>query len=120
MGQPESLLQTVIDNTQITSGAKTLIATMRAHGATCYLVSGGFTFLTSFVEHWAFAIILRTSLGSAMAHLPARLSPLPDKTPKTILQQQADMLGISVADAICVGDGANDGEMLSTAGRGCV
>ena len=120
-GQPESLLQTVIDNTRITSGAKTLIATMRAHGATCYLVSGGFTFLTSFVAgtlgfHDHFANQLGISNGALTGKA---VPPLLDKNAKKrILQQQADMLGISVADAICVGDGANDGEMLSTAGLG--
>ena len=120
-GQPESLLQTVIDNTRITSGAKTLIATMRAHGATCYLVSGGFTFLTSFVAgtlgfHDHFANQLEISNGALTGKA---VPPLLDKNAKKrILQQQADMLGISVADAICVGDGANDGEMLSTAGLG--
>ena len=45
-GQPVSLLETVASATQITPGAKTLITTMRANGAECYLISGGFTFLT--------------------------------------------------------------------------
>ena len=44
-GQPETLLHQVVKNTQIADGAHEVVGTMRAHGAHCYLVSGGFTFL---------------------------------------------------------------------------
>jgi len=120
-GQPETLLQTVIDHTRFTSGAETLIATMRAHGAKCYLVSGGFNFLTSFVAtrigfHDHFANRLGISNGVLTGKA---VPPLLDKdSKKQILLEQAETLGISVAEAICVGDGANDGEMLSAAGLG--
>ena len=48
-GQPETLLHQVVENTQITDGANEVVATMLAHGANCYLVSGGFTFLTDVI-----------------------------------------------------------------------
>ena len=120
-GQPETLLQQVVDQTELTQGATTLIATMRAHGAHCCLVSGGFTFLTShiasmvgFNEHFA------NQLGLEHGALTGKaVPPLLDKhSKKQILIQKAKALGISVDEAICVGDGANDAEMLSTAGLG--
>ena len=41
-GKPGSLLQDVLENAVLTSGAKTLVRTMRANGGRAYLVSGGF------------------------------------------------------------------------------
>jgi len=120
-GQSETLLHKVIENTRITSGATTLIATMRANEAQCYLVSGGFTFLTSYVaekvgfhEHFANRLGIKDGILTGKA-----VPPLLDKTSKKqILLQKAELLGVSASQAICVGDGANDGEMLSTAGLG--
>ncbi|MEM9263298.1 MAG: HAD-IB family phosphatase, partial [Pseudomonadota bacterium] len=42
----EKLSDTLEDKVSIMPGAKTLIATMRAHGATTVLASGGFTYFT--------------------------------------------------------------------------
>ncbi len=48
-GLPESALEKTRAATEFSPGAKALIATMREHGATCVLVSGGFTFFTGWV-----------------------------------------------------------------------
>lgn len=56
-------LQDTLETTEINPGARTLVSVMRNHGATCILVSGGFTFLpqrspmssaltTISVTHW--------------------------------------------------------------------
>ena len=41
-----SALERVYERVTLMPGAETLVATMRANGATCALVSGGFTFFT--------------------------------------------------------------------------
>ena len=45
-GKPKGLVDQITANSKLTAGARILVQTMRAHGAFCYLVSGGFDFLT--------------------------------------------------------------------------
>ena len=45
-GLPVSALERTWEATEITPGAAELVATMRAAGARCVLVSGGFSFFT--------------------------------------------------------------------------
>ena len=45
-GKPKELIDQIIANSKLTDGARILVQTMRAHGAFCYLVSGGFDVLT--------------------------------------------------------------------------
>ncbi|MEC8582953.1 MAG: HAD-IB family phosphatase, partial [Pseudomonadota bacterium] len=48
-GQPASLLDRLRAEITLNPGARQLVATMRAHGAHCALVSGGFTAVTGWV-----------------------------------------------------------------------
>ena len=120
-GQPVSLLETVASATQITPGAETLIATMRANGAECYLISGGFTFLTSviaaklgFTGHHANQLALANGQLSGYA-----LPPILSKQSKLdFLNHYCAQLQIPLSQSICVGDGANDMMMLQAAGMG--
>ena len=48
-GHPASLLDRLRAEITLTPGARQLVATMRAHGAHCALVSGGFTAVTGWV-----------------------------------------------------------------------
>ena len=120
-GQPEAKLQQVIDNTIITDGAAVLIATLQAHHTPCYLVSGGFRFLTSHIaSRLGFTGDYANQLGIEDGKLTGKaLPPLIDKSSKEqILRQKCAEYGISADEAICVGDGANDAAMLSHAGLG--
>lgn len=102
-------------------GARDLVATMRAHGAECVLVSGGFTCFTSVVaDHLGFHQNFGNVLGVENGALTGQIvEPVLDKNSKLeALQATAQRLGIA-PDAICaVGDGANDVPMLKAAGLG--
>ena len=122
-GQPANLLNTLKKNININEGAKELINTMKQNGATTVLVSGGFTFLT---EH------LKTLLGFNYTHANSleittnKYKPdiLTGKIQGIILDNKAKLKyldkyvkdkELSYEDTICVGDGANDVEMIKRA-----
>ena len=65
-GLPVSALERTWEATAMTAGAAELVATMRAHGAHCALVSGGFTFFTGrvaerlgFHAHYSNTLLVR-------------------------------------------------------------
>lgn len=121
-GLPESVIQTVID-TRITlmPGGGDLIATMKRHGAYCALVSGGFTAFTAkiaatlgFDENRANTLIaangtLTGEVGRPILGREAKVQALEEITAR---------LGLTEADVVAVGDGANDLGMLGRAGMG--
>ena len=104
-----------------TPGGATLVATMKANGAYAALVSGGFRQFTSRVAaHLGFdsneandLIIDNGKLAGAVAE------PILGQEAKlaTLLRLAREM-SITKADAIAVGDGANDIPMLLGAGMG--
>ncbi|MEQ8902899.1 MAG: phosphoserine phosphatase SerB [Roseovarius sp.] len=102
-------------------GGATLVATMRAQGAYCALVSGGFTAFTEavaaqlgFDEHRANTLLAE---GGTLVGDVAR--PILGRAAKVqALEEISTHLGISEADVIAVGDGANDLGMLGRAGAG--
>ena len=104
-----------------TPGARELVATMRAHGARCVLVSGGFTFFTGRV---AAELGFHDSLANRLLEANGRLTgglakPVLDGQAKVAaLERFAAARGITVAGALAVGDGANDLAMLRRAGSG--
>jgi phosphoserine phosphatase len=107
--------------TEYTPGARELIATMRAHGATTALVSGGFTFFTGRV---AAALGFHHHRANVLLHDGTRLTgevaePILDRDAKLAsLREFAAGLGIGIEEAAAVGDGANDLAMLRAAGLG--
>ena len=121
-GLPENVIDTVVD-TRITlmPGGKTLLATMKANGGYCALVSGGFTAFTSrvaaqlgFDENRANTLIVENGTLSGTVGRPI----LGRAAKIEALEQITSRLDISEADAIAVGDGANDLGMLGRAGMG--
>jgi phosphoserine phosphatase len=102
-------------------GGATLIATMKRHGATCALVSGGFTHFTDMVhKKLGFDLHAANTLEHDGATLGGTVAmPILGKEAKlTTLDKLVAERGIARADAIAVGDGANDLPMLTAAGLG--
>ena len=102
-------------------GGRTLLATMKAHGAYAALVSGGFTAFTAPVAaHLGFdenrANILVSKDGKLTGEVGMPI--LGQQAKLDALREIAARFGLSPADAIAVGDGANDLAMLSEAGLG--
>ena len=114
-------LQRTWERVQLTDGARELVATMRANGAYTALVSGGFTFFTrrvaalcGFHEHRS-----NTLLDDGTALIGQVAEPILDRDSKlATLTGLAAKHGLSHADTIAVGDGANDLDMLQAAGIG--
>jgi phosphoserine phosphatase len=102
-------------------GAKTLVATMRANGAYCALVSGGFTCYTAFVrETVGFDFDQANKLELQDGKLTgAVIDPIlgADAKQQRLLALCAERT-IPVEATIAVGDGANDLDMLAEAGIG--
>jgi len=120
-GQPSSLVDQALAAVELTGGAASLVRTMRAHGASCFLVSGGFTVITGpvaamcgFDDHHA------NVLEAEDGYLTGTVAkPVLDRESKlTFLDHYCTSLGITRNDAVCVGDGANDMVMLQAAGLG--
>lgn len=106
---------------RLNPGARTLIASMASLGARCVLVSGGFSFFTQRVAALAgfdaefsnaFVIHGQKLTGEV-------IEPILGKDAKaTCLIQECARLGIHTAQALAIGDGANDGAMIARAGLG--
>ena len=102
-------------------GGKTLLATMKAHGAYTALVSGGFT---AFTSHVAAALGFDENRANTLLMENGKLTgqvaiPILGKAAKVeSLMRICGARGYSQADVVAVGDGANDIPMLQAAGMG--
>ena len=102
-------------------GARTLTATMKAHGAHALLVSGGFTFFTSRVaEASGFDAHRGNTLSDDGAVLIGDVGrPILGREAKlAALDDAAAAHGLVRDDALALGDGANDLDMIRAAGLG--
>jgi len=120
-GLPESALEKTRAATEFSPGAKTLIKTMRAHGATCVLVSGGFTFFTGWVaEECGFQHHRANRFEIKDGKLTGKvIDPILDKQAKlACLKEYAGILDIDLSETFAIGDGSNDLPMLEAAGLG--
>ena len=121
-GLPLSVVGDVIEKRiTLTPGGLELVATMKAKGYYTALVSGGFTVFTGpiaatlgFNENRANILLekdghLTGAVAEPILGKQAKVDALVDITTR---------LGISTADALAVGDGANDLGMLHLAGAG--
>ena len=121
-GLPESTIHDVLaSRITMAPGGDLLVATMRANGAYAALVSGGFTAFTESVAHrLGFdenrANTLLAEEGVLTGHVA--LPVLGREAKVEALDEIAARLGLSAADVIAVGDGANDLGMIGRAGTG--
>ncbi len=121
-GLPEAVLQRCYDErVHLNPGARVLVHTMAALGAETLLVSGGFTFFSSRVAEAAgFAHNQANVLLAADGRLTGDVSrPILGRQAKqAALAAAAARLGITPHDALAIGDGANDLDMVRAAGLG--
>ena len=121
-GLETSVIDTVLaERITLMPGGRVLLATMKANGARAMLVSGGFT---------AFAARIAADLGFdafRANELLAEAGRLTGKVAEPILGRDAKVealkalvreMGITPAEVLAVGDGANDLGMLQMAGMG--
>jgi len=124
--QPVEILNDLKNNININIGAKELIKTMNANGAHTVLVSGGFSFLTEYLKvildfNFAHANTLQISKSDNGSEILTGKVELPilDKNAKLqLLKKYAKKFNLKLEETMCVGDGANDIEMIQKAGLG--
>ncbi len=120
-GVEMAALERTWQGVRLTGGARTLVATMRAHHATAALVSGGFTVFSGQVAALCGFDLHRANTlehdGTALTGTVAE--PVLDRDAKlAVLQELAAARGLRLAATLAVGDGANDLAMLGAAGIG--
>ena len=103
-------------------GAAALVATMRAHGADCVLVSGGFDRVTGIVrERLGFHLDKSNHLEVGKDDKltgTVRKPVVGAETKRALLLERAEKGGIAASDCLAIGDGANDCLMVERAGMG--
>jgi phosphoserine phosphatase len=120
-GLPVTKLDEAAQRIRYMPGGATVVATMKKAGAHCALVSGGFTHFTALVQQ---ALGFDSADANVLRHDGHTLSgtvepPILGKEAKlAILQRLAHEHGLVPAEAVTVGDGANDLPMLKAAGLG--
>lgn len=109
------------ERVRLMSGARTLVQTMKARGATAILVSGGFTrFAEPVGAQIGFDRVIANELLIADDVLTGTVAkPIVDSSTKetTLLGAMAE-LGLDASATLAVGDGANDLAMIRKAGLG--
>jgi phosphoserine phosphatase len=109
------------ERVRLNPGAATLVRTMRALGAATALVSGGFSFFTErvaaaagFARHQANRLVVADGrlTGDVTRPILGRAAKL------AALEAEAAAAGVGPEDAVAVGDGANDADMVEAAGLG--
>jgi len=121
-GLPVSVVDDVIANRiTLTPGARTLVGTMRGHGAHTVLVSGGFSLFTreiaemiGFDENHANTLLVENDTLTGMVEEPI----LGREAKLDTLLEEARYMQLPLTQTIAVGDGANDLAMIGRAGLG--
>jgi len=120
-GLEVAVLDRVGERMTLHPGAKTLVATLRAHGVFCALVSGGFTLYADKIgAHCGFDDVRANRLlieGGAVSGAVGEPLLGPDAK-EAALKDFARQRGISLDRTCAVGDGANDLPMIAAAGLG--
>jgi phosphoserine phosphatase len=120
-GLPGSVLDAATARIRLMPGARGLIATLRRAGVTTALVSGGFTvFADRVAAELGFDMVTANRLDLVDGKLAGTVTApiVTAATKRQTLLSLAAELGLSLAETMAVGDGANDLPMLETAGLG--
>ncbi|MEJ8474725.1 phosphoserine phosphatase SerB [Roseibium algae] len=121
-GLPVDAIGTVLrERIQLMPGGRTLVQTMKANGAYCALVSGGFTHFTAVI---AALIGFDENRANLLLEVDGRLTGMVQEpilgrdAKRQRLEELVAEHKLSFADTLAVGDGANDLAMIERAGLG--
>lgn len=120
-GLDESALENVRDRLQLTEGAERLISTLKALGYRTAILSGGFTWFGRHLQQrlgidHVHANELEIENGKVTGRVIGQI--VNGERKAELLRELVGKEGISLEQAIAVGDGANDLPMLGIAGLG--
>jgi phosphoserine phosphatase len=120
-GLPASILDDVAAELELTPGARTTVRTLKRLGFRCGVVSGGFR---QVIDGLAEELRLDFSAANDLEVVDGRLTgqvvgEIVDRPGKAAaLRRFAQTYGVPLSQCVAVGDGANDIDMLTTAGLG--
>ncbi|WP_370588621.1 phosphoserine phosphatase SerB [Pseudonocardia sp. C8] len=120
-GLPASVVDEVAAEIELTPGARTTIRTLRRLGYKCGVVSGGFTqVIGPIADELKLDFVAANELEIVGGKLTGRvLGDIVDRPGKAVaLRRFAEAHDVPLEQSVAVGDGANDIDMLSTAGLG--
>jgi phosphoserine phosphatase len=120
-GLPAEVLEEVADELELTAGARTTLRTLRRLGYHCGVVSGGFRQVVQpLADELMLDFVAANELEIVDGRLTGRLvGPIIDRAGKArALRDFAEKAGVPLEQTVAVGDGANDIDMLTTAGLG--
>ncbi|MFO7191771.1 phosphoserine phosphatase SerB [Thermocrispum agreste] len=120
-GLPASVLDEVAGRIELTPGARTTVRTLKRLGFRCGVVSGGFTqVIAPIAEELGLDFCAANQLEIVDGTLTGRVvGDVVDRAGKAeALKRFAAEYDIPLEQCVAVGDGANDIDMLSTAGMG--
>jgi phosphoserine phosphatase len=120
-GLPVNSLESVAARIQLTPGARTFVRTLKKMGMKIGIVSGGFTWFTDrLAKDLGLDHAYANELEIKDDRLTGRIIGAPvDRSRKAeILTEIARQEGIALDQVVAIGDGANDLDMLATAGLG--
>ena len=120
-GLDASVLPKIAERLTVTEGAERLISTLKSLGYRTALLSGGFQYFAEYLQaklgiDEVHANILDVENGFVTGEVKGHIVDGARKA--LLLTDLAEKMGISLEQAIAVGDGANDLPMLSIAGLG--
>ncbi len=120
-GVTQDDIQSIIARLTPNPGARTLVATMRAHGAWTALITGGFAPIADAVAaRLGFNETRANRLGVLENALTGEVLPpvLGRAAKRRALEEMRRTRDLSPVDTLAIGDGANDLDMLAAAGLG--
>ncbi|MCI0384640.1 phosphoserine phosphatase SerB [Streptomyces sp. CNQ085] len=120
-GLDESVVDKVRSEVRLTPGARTLIRTLKRLGYQVGVVSGGFTQVTDDLrKRLGLDFASANTLEIVDGKLTGRVvGEVVDRAGKArLLRRFAAEAGVPLAQTVAIGDGANDLDMLNTAGLG--
>ena len=120
-GLPASILDDVAAELELMPGARTTVRTLKRLGFRCGVVSGGFRrVIAGLVEELGLDFCAANELEVVDGLLTGRVvGEIVDRPGKAVaLRRFAESYGVPLSESVAVGDGANDIDMLTTAGLG--
>jgi phosphoserine phosphatase len=120
-GLPATVIDEVADQLELMPGARTTLRTLRRLGFHCGVVSGGFRrIIQPLAEELKLDYVAANELEIVDGALTGRvIGPIVDRAGKAkALRDFARQAGVPLEQTVAVGDGANDIDMLATAGLG--